>query len=92
MSLRYTLPPVDHRPTGKFQHQHRLGTQAVGDQAHRGWTFQLIQHHTGATVKRTMFNVAVADPKGHRAGYLQGFPSAEHACAAAREWIDERTQ
>ena len=90
MSLRFALPPQGDRPTGKFQHHRRLGTQAMGDRAHGEWSFQLIQHHTGTTVKRSVYNVSIADPKGNRAAYLQGFATADGASAAAREWIEER--
>jgi hypothetical protein len=90
MSLRYHLRSRDPNPSGKFQHHRRPGIASGRDHTFGGWSYRLIEHHTGTTVKRTVYNASVADPNGSRAIYLQGFTTAERAATAAQEWIDQQ--
>lgn len=93
MALWYHARPRNPNPTGKFLHHRGIGLEHTGSKQHRGWSYQLIQHRTGSTVSRTLYNVAISGAensakKKRQAGYLQGFQTAERAGQAAREWID----
>lgn len=76
------------RPSDKFRHRRRLGTEHAHSGRHRGWSYQLVRHRTGTTVERTVYNAAISNPKGEQVGYLHGYSSADSASQAARDWID----
>jgi len=88
MSLWYAQSGPRSRDTGKFRSHARIGTEKSSGGGHRGWSYHLVCHQTGASVRRVNYCVSITDPNGNRAEYLRGFSSAEKAGAAARDWID----
>ena len=90
MALWHNVGSTTRQSTGKFKSQRRVGTELELNEQHAGWSFQVIEHRAGSTVRRTVYNVAISDPAGFRAGYLRGFLTAARARAAAQSWIDER--
>lgn len=78
------------KETGKFHVRKRFGTQQSSGGQHRNWSYQLVSHSTGVSVRRTTFSVAILDPHRNRVAYLRDFSNLEQAATAAREWIDLR--
>jgi hypothetical protein len=76
--------------TGKFRTRARLGTVKTPGGEHRDWSYRFISHSTGASIRRSTFNVTILDPYQNQVAYLRNFPNIEQAAKAAREWIDQR--
>ncbi len=76
--------------TGKFRSRVRFGTEKSPGGRHRGWSYQFVSHHTGTSVRRTIYSVSISDPHQNRLAYLRDFSSMEQAATAARVWIDRR--
>ena len=78
------------RDQGKFHSLTRLGAARTGSQLYHGWSYDLINHMSGAYVKQAYYHVAIRDPHGNRVAYLRDFSSINLAMQGAREWIDEK--
>lgn len=76
--------------SGKFRSRVRFGTEKSPGGQHRGWSYHFVIHHTGTSVRRTVYHVTISDPHENRLAYLRNFSSVEQAATAAREWIDCR--
>jgi len=89
MSLWYTQSSPRSKESGKFRPRAKFGIDQQAGKSHRGWSYSLISHQMGISVKRTSYNVSISDPQGNRVEYLRGFSSITQAEVAACEWIDE---
>jgi len=76
------------KESGKFRSSSHLGTEKSVGQPYRGWSFELITHSTGSSVRRMRTSVSILDPNKKGAAYLRDFSSLEQAATAAQEWID----
>ncbi len=90
MALWYSQTGRRKSDSGKFRSHVRLGTEKSPGGRHRGWSYHFVSHHTGTSVRRTIYSVAISDPHQNRLAYLRDFTSVEQAATAAREWIDHR--
>jgi len=90
MSLWFAQNSRPGRDSGKFRTRARLGTARSSDETYRDWSFHLISHNTGSSVRRTTYSVSISDPARNRIAYLRDFPNVEQATTAARTWIDRR--
>ena len=90
MSLWFAQNRRPRRDSGKFRTRARLGTARSPDETYRDWSFRMISHSTGSSVRRTTYNVLISDPARNQIAYLRDFPNIEQATTAARTWIDRR--
>ena len=89
MPLFVNVRRKNTNPSGKFHRTARTGLARGESADYRGWTYDLVRHTTGTTLKRTVYHVTIADPTGFRAAYLTNFQAAGKAVAAARERINQ---
>ena len=91
MPLFHNLRRREPNTTGRFRRTQRPGVVLSKGESHRGWTYQLVRHTTGTTVRRTVYNVTITEPSGVRLPYLTGFPSPARAADAAHKWIEKQS-
>ncbi|MBN1854436.1 MAG: hypothetical protein JW829_17020 [Pirellulales bacterium] len=89
MSLFHGTHRKNPNPSGKFLHIPRFGTEEAYGAEYHDWTYHLVRHMTGATLRRAVYTVTIFDSSGNRMAYLTDFPSLARAHAAARDWVDE---
>ena len=90
MFLRWNASGSRRSDDGKFRSRPRMGVGHSINGKHRDWSFHLINHQSGASVKRTVYHVEIRDPHDNKIVFLRDFATAEKATAGARRWIDER--
>ena len=90
MFLRWNGSGSRRTDDGKFRSRQKMGVQDGGGGSHRNWTYHLVSHQTGTSVKRTVVHVEVRDPHDNHIASLRDFSSTEQAVAGARQWIDDR--
>ena len=90
----YFLQGQNNRGAGggdaKFHRHHKMGIDRPQGSSYRDWSYDLVHHRTGTTVKRTVYHATILDPHGNRIAHLRDFPTLQAATKAAQEWIDQR--
>lgn len=84
----YSRTGSRRRESGKFRSYARTGVKENSGQEYRGWSYRLITHQTGSSVRRTLFSVSICDPHMNRVAYLRDFSNTRQAEAAAKAWVD----
>ena len=90
MFLRFNSKGSRRADDGKFQRRARFGIETNTGGKHRGWSYKLISHQTGTSVKRTIYHAEILDPHDNQLAFLRDFSNLDQASRAAREWIDNR--
>lgn len=90
MFLRFNSKGSKRADDGKFHRRARFGVETNPGGKHRGWSYKLISHQTGTSVKRMIYHAEIRDPHDNQLAFLRDFSNLEQASKAARDWIDER--
>lgn len=90
MFLRFNSKGARRADDGKFHRRAKFGAEASPGGKHREWTYNLISHQIGTSVRRTIYHAEIRDPHNNQLAFLRDFSSLDQAAKAARAWIDER--
>ncbi len=77
------------KESGKFHSYSQIGLKKSAGESYRDWSFSLVTHQTGSSVRRSLTSVSICDPSKNRVAYLRDFSSIGQAASAAQRWIDQ---
>lgn len=89
MALFYASGPR-RSDSGKFRQHRRPGMQPSGRHECGEYRFELLSMESSAPVARVRYHVRIFNGSNLRVAFLRDFSSAQHALAAAREWVEHR--